>query len=408
MENGRPELAASNRSILIWMCILITVNQLGFSAVVPVVALYAEAFGVSNAAIGMTIAIYGLSRLLVNIPAGNVADRFGRKHALAIGGLLTAIGATACAVAPTYELFLVARFVAGAGAAFVLTGGQIVLADITTRATRGRVMSIYQGVFLVTAGAGAWPGGWLATRLGLDAPFWANAILALLLTVIAWMCVPETRHMADVQSEAESSGDPLNFRQQLGTLIRSRNLALISAIGLVAAFARTGGMFNLIPLIAENQIGLTTDQIGLGIGMISILSLVFVYPSGWMVDRFGRKAVIVPTTMMSGGAMLLFIAAADFSSFVLACAAWAAATGIAGAAPGAYAADVAPRGMNASAMSLYRALSDIGYVIGPLTMGLIADVWGSDSALQATSGLIIAVGVLFALRATETRIPRPA
>jgi hypothetical protein len=78
-------LTTQARTILIWMCVLICVNQLGFGAIVPVVALYAEDFGVSQTAIGMTIAIYGLARFLVNVPAGQLANVAGRRVTLATG-----------------------------------------------------------------------------------------------------------------------------------------------------------------------------------------------------------------------------------------------------------------------------------------------------------------------------------
>ena len=80
------------RQVLIWMCILIFVNQLGFGVMVPSLPLYAETFGVSSTAIGGAIAIYGLARFVMAIPSGQVSDKWGRKPALAIGGLLAALG----------------------------------------------------------------------------------------------------------------------------------------------------------------------------------------------------------------------------------------------------------------------------------------------------------------------------
>jgi len=59
--------------ILVWMCVLIAVNQLGFGGIVPVLALYARSFNVSQSAIGVAIAVYGLARFLVAMPA--VASR---------------------------------------------------------------------------------------------------------------------------------------------------------------------------------------------------------------------------------------------------------------------------------------------------------------------------------------------
>lgn len=402
MARSSLALDAFTRNVLVWMSVLVAANQLAFSANTPIIAQYAESFGVSMTAIGLTFAIYGLARLVFNIPAGSLADLLGRKRALAIGGFISAISAAGCAIAPTYELFITARFVGGIGAAFVLTGGQIVLADIATPANRGRLMSIYQGVFLATAGLGAIPGGWLATRYGMASPFWASAILCLVVTVVALHYVPETREHANRKAIENKAGKGIPFQQQIRLLIRSQGLLLIGLIGLMAAFGRTGGVFNVVPIMGESELNLNPAQIGLGLSMISIVSLVFVFPSGILVDKLGRKPVIVPSQFLSGAGLLLFITADSYATFLLACFVWSCAGGFAGGAPGAYAADMAPAGMNAAAMGLYRALMDVGYVIGPLAIGFMADNWSIDSALLVTAVLTIGSAVLFALRAPES------
>jgi predicted MFS family arabinose efflux permease len=118
--------------VLVSMCVFIAVNQLGFGAIVPVVALYARSFGVGQAAIGVAIAVYGLARFLVAVPVGKLTDVLGRRAALALGGVVTAGGNLLCAHATDFSAFVAGRFIAGAGAALVLIAGQIVLADITT------------------------------------------------------------------------------------------------------------------------------------------------------------------------------------------------------------------------------------------------------------------------------------
>lgn len=395
-------LDAFTRSVLIWMCVLIAANQLAFSANTPILAQYAESFDVSMTAIGFTFAIYGLARLLLNIPAGSTADIFGRKPALAIGGLLSGLSAIGCALAPNYELFIAARFVGGAGAAFVLTGGQIILADIASPQNRGRLMSIYQGVFLATAGLGAIPGGWLATHWGMTSPFWASAILCLVVTFVAIRYVPETRDYVRQTASKSSTAPALPFLQQIRHLVRSEGLMLIGLIGLMAAFGRTGGVFNVVPIMGDQELGLSPAQIGLGLSLISIVSLVFVVPSGILVDKFGRKPVIVPANFLNGAGFLLFVVADSYVTFLLACFVWSCAGGFAGGAPGAYAADMAPAGMNAAAMGLYRALMDVGYVLGPLAIGMISDKWSIDTALMVTAILVTTSTVLFAIRAPES------
>ena len=62
----------------------------------------------------------------------------------------------------------------------------------------------------------------------------------------------------------------------------------------------------------------------------------------------------------------------------------------------------APQGMNAAAMSTFRMTGDAGYVIGPLALGLIADLYGPVAALLIAASLLVAVGAAFAAIAPET------
>jgi len=381
------------------MCVLIAVNQLGFGSIVPALALYARSFGVAQSAIGLAIAVYGLARFLVAVPAGRLADHLGRRSTLAIGGLVSSLGNVLCALAPTYPAFVGARFVAGAGAALVLTTGLIVLADISTPSNRGRMMSVYQGVFIFAVGIGPFPGGLLATHWGLAAPFLAYAATSLLASAVAWLAIPETR---PARAVGESDAAEVPFRAQLRLLTVHQGFLLVSLIAFVNAVARTGALFNIIPILARDRLALDPDRIGFGLALASVVGLALAYPAGVLVDRCGRKIIIVPATILSGVSLLLFLMAPTYAWFLVACAAWSVAMGISGAAPAAYAADTAPAGMNAAALGTYRMLSDLGYVVGPIALGLTADLAGANAALAATAIMLTAVALLFAQLAPET------
>jgi DHA1 family multidrug resistance protein-like MFS transporter len=369
--------------------------------VVAVLALYARSFGVGQSAIGASIAVYGLARFLLAVPAGRLADAAGRRAVLALGALVSAAGNLACAYAPSYPLFIGGRFVAGAGASLVLIGGQVVLADITTPANRGRTMAIYQGVFLFAVGVGPLPGGVLAERFGLTAPFLVYALAGTLAAAVAWLQIPETRAGYGGGAAVAAAELPA-FGAQIRLLTARIGFVLATAISFTAAVARTGALFNVIPVVARDRLALSADRIGFGLALASLVGLVLIYPSGMLVDRIGRKLLIVPATLMSAAAMLVFLLAPSYGWFLTACVVWSLATGVSGPAPAAYAADVAPPGMNAAAMSTFRMLSDAGYVLGPLMLGLITDVFGAGVALATAAALLTAVAVLFGRYAPET------
>ena len=388
------------RRILIWMCVLIGVNQLGFGAVIPVLPLYAESFGVSQWAIGLTVAVYGLGRFAIAMPTGRLADWLGRRPALALGGLVSALGNFASALAGNYEELVAARLLAGIGAGLVITAGAVVLADITTPARRGRTMAIYQGSFLFAVGVGPLPGGLLAEHMGLAAPFTACAVASLAVGLLGWFAVEETRDSRGATG-AGGAARP-RYSVQLRTLLAMPGFRLVSAIALMNAIARTGALFSIVPVLAFQRLELGASRIGFGLALGSIAGLLLTYPAGMMADRFGRKSVIVPATLGAGLSMGLFCIAPSYAWFLFACVIWGSAINIGGAAPAAYAADSAPPGMNATAMSTYRMLGDFGYVVGPVGLGLLADIQGAETALWIAASGLLASGLLFARFAPET------
>jgi MFS family permease len=389
------------RRILFWMCVLVAVNQFGFGSMVPSLPLYALSFGVSASAIGLAIAVYGLARFATAIPAGRLSDLLGRRPTLAIGGLVSACGNLWCALATGYPEFIVARFVAGAGAGLILTTGQVVLADISPPERRGRTIATYQACFLFAVGIGPLPGGLLAEHFGLSAPFTFSGVASLIATLVAWFAVKETRDLAqDSVSGSGPSREP--FSRQVRMLAGNIGYVLVSLIALMNAVVRTGGLFAIIPIIGTVRLGLSVATVGFAMMLGSVFGIFAAYPAGWLADRHGRKAVIVPATLMTGASMLLFCVAGSYIGFVVACTFWGVASSVGGAAPAAYAADSAPSGMNAAAMSIFRMTADAGYVIGPIALGLIADLLSPVAALLLSAASLIVVGAIFAVVARET------
>lgn len=389
------------RRVLIAMCVLISINQLGFGSVIPVLPLYAQSFGVAASAIGMAVAIYGLARFFVAVPSGQLSDRLGRRPTLAMGGVISALGSFWCAAATGYPEFMVARFVSGAGAGIILTTGQVVLADISTPERRGRIISIYQGCFLFAVGIGPLPGGLLASHFGLAAPFQAYGVASLLAMLVAWFAVKETRGLGHGGS-GQGAAVTISYVRQLNLLMRQVGFVLVSVVSLTNSVIRTGGLFTVIPVFAVLRLSLNVAEIGFGMALGSVAGVIAAYPSGVLVDRFGRKAVIVPATLITGLSMLLFMISPSYVWFVVSCVVWGVAASIGGTAPAAYAADSAPPGMNAAAMSAFRMVGDFGYVIGPIFLGFLVDVQGPQTALLVAAVISVLAAYLFLKFAPET------
>src|SRR5262249_46785393 len=147
--------------------------------------------------------------------------RLGRRKVIITGEIITAAGSLLCALAGTFWQLVFFRFVSGVGAATVLTGAQVVLADITTPQTRARMMNIYQAVFLCAVGVGPAIGGVIADAFGDRAPFYFFAILGVLAAAVCFFKVPETQGRARMHATATQQA-AMPMGEALAILLRKR------------------------------------------------------------------------------------------------------------------------------------------------------------------------------------------
>lgn len=389
-----------DQRVFLTLCVLILINQLGFGLITPVLPLYADSFGLGPSLIGVVIGIYGLARFLVNVPAGRLAESRGRRPVLIAGTLINALSAALMATAQNLPQLLLYRVLGGAGAATVLLAGQIMVADLATSANRARLSSVYQGFFLIGVGLGPLPGGLLADLYGLRAPFIFYALTAGATCLAAMAVLSETRPAAEQSSAAGAVID--RFPAAGGAGLWSAGFILIAAVSFMQFWGRTGAMFNIVPLLGRERLGLSPAQIGLALTLVNVLNIATLYHAGTLSDRFGRKPVIWPSTVIAGLSMLAFAASDSFLAFIGSALLWGLSSGISGPSPGAYIADLAPPERRGRVIGAFRTCSDAGYIVGPLLLGWLAGVAGFNAPLILTAALFVLAGGLFALFAPET------
>ncbi len=398
--------ARSTRAIVLLLSAQVFLIMLGLGLVTPILPLYAQSFGVGAAAVGSLVMVFGIARMIVNVPAGQWTERFGRKRLLVIGPLLNAVGALGLAFSGSFAELLVWRVVQGVGSAVVTTAAMIAVADISSQENRGRIMSMYQGSLLLGAGAGPAFGGILADAYGVRAPFLVFAALTVLAALWALLRIPETRpdpEDAEPLPPGVKPPPPAKLRQVMGDMMRDRNFVLISAVTLGIFFTRSGGQMTLLPLLGHNMLGMSESQIGLAFTLIAGCNFASLYAAGTLADRVGRKAVIVPSGIITAASIILYMVTGSVEAFFLNALLLGIGTGLGGPAPAAYATDIVPRANLGPAMGLYRSISDLGLVIGPVLLGAIVDFSGYNAAFAVNAAILIITTLAFAFWATETK-----
>ena len=112
-----------DNSALLMICVATGITMLGQGVIAPVLPLYAKDFDVSTAMVGASISVFGLARILFNLPSGMLSDRLGRRAFLISGPIVIAIGTFLSALAGDIWQLLAYRFIAGIGSAMFMTAG---------------------------------------------------------------------------------------------------------------------------------------------------------------------------------------------------------------------------------------------------------------------------------------------
>jgi MFS transporter, DHA1 family, multidrug resistance protein len=399
------------------LCATQLAQMTSMGIVTPVLPLYAAQFGVGAALVGMVVSAFGTARLLVNLPAGQLSERFGRRRLLVLGTALSTVGVFLCGLATDYPMLVAFRFISGLGSGIFTTAAMVYIADVTTAQNRGRSMSMFQGSLLLGTSIGPALGGLVAEAMGFQAPFFVAGVCNLGALVWAFFRIPDLRA---VQPESASRSTPTRKpANELSPwhIVLQPNFLLVCFVSFGIFLSRSGARMTVMPLLAHRDMDLSEAQLGLVFTGMALLNLVAVPLAGSLCDRYGRKAAIVPSTIMAGiGHIMMGIspsigpqASSGLWLFLASAGVIGIATGIGGPSPAAYAADIAPEGGRGLTLGLFRTFSDLAMVAGPVFLGWVAEVSSFAWALYFDAGIVLAGAVLFGLFAAETlqRSPVP-
>ncbi len=394
--------------------VLVTAGQ---GVIAPVLPLFQREFDVSTGVVGLTLSLFALSRLVLNVPLGVLSDRHGRRALLVWGPLVTAAGMVGTGLAQDIEQLLAARAVAGAGSAMYMVASLTYLADISTDQNRARFIATNQGALLLGVSIGPAVGGLLAELYGFRLPFFVVGLSAIVAAVYAYWRLPETGGSRS-QAPAPPAPDPgppapatagaAGGRRPWLAMLVSGNFLTVAFVTTMIFFTRAGGRQTIVPLLGDSRLGLSPGFLGLAFTGMSLVNLVLIAPAAIAADRFGRRAVIVPSGIATVAGLLVFAGATNITLFLIGALVLSVASAVAGPAPAAYVADIAPPGARGLSMSLYRSAGDVGFVVGPPLLGVIADASSFGWALGANAALVALATVLFLLVARETMRPRRA
>ena len=376
----------SNPAFRKLLAISVTV-ALGYGLVVPILPNFARSFDVSLAAVGLVFFVFGLTRFLFGLVGGLVVDRFGDRSSVMAGLLIVAASSYASGLATSFPQLVAARGFGGAGSAFFIAGLMNRIIRTIEPEAMGRATGQFRSSFLVGISVGPLLGGILARYFGDAATFHVYGTGLLIAAVITYFVMAG---QAVDRSAPRSS--PLESLRAAAPLLRDRRYVLALSATFVGWWVIAGAAQTIGPVFAAEELGFSKFAIGGAVTLLSIGEVLILFVAGSAADRLGRKAVLVPSLVVTAIAIALLgqIEGVPWAYFPLMVAAGAGvAAGSTGA--GGLLADAIrgqgaqQKGGSGAAVGVNQMAGDLGYLLAPTTVGLLAEVAGYPVAFFAAA-----------------------
>ena len=367
--------------------------------VVPLIG--SEEFKISSTTLVVSFIVsFGVVKACANLVSGQLADAWGRKRVLILGWLVGLPVPFMIIWAPSWGWIIAANALLGINQGLAWSMTVIMKIDLVGPKSRGLAVGLNEFAGYLAVGVTAFLTGYLASKYGLrPAPIYLGVAYAILGTALSILLVHDTREHVRLETATHTQQSvPISFREIfLLTSFRDRNLFAASQAGLVNNL-NDGMSWGIFPLFFAS-FGLHVDRIGILKAVYPVTWGILQIATGPLSDRWGRKGLIVAGMWVQATGLFLTAATSHFEWWLVGSLLLGLGTAMVYPSLIAAVSDASHPSWRARSLSVYRFWRDLGYAIGALAAGLIADllgmVWaiGMIGALTFLSGVVVAVAM---------------
>jgi len=369
----------------------------GFGIVAPVIPLFAHHFGVGKAEVGAVLSAFAFMRLASALGVGRLVDAIGERVVLASGIGIVAVSSALAGFAHSYLQLLLLRGAGGIGSAMFSVSAMGLLLRVVAPAQRGRSVGLFQGGFLLGGISGPAIGGPLAAW-SIRAPFF---VYAGTLVVAGSVAMIGLRRASLARKTEQAQTDQPN-RTSLAAAFKQRAYRAALAANLADSWAAMGVRNTLVPLFIVESLHRGTAWVGIGFTIVAFFNAATLIPAGRLVDRRGRRPVMVAGCLLSASSMALLALSPELVGYVIAMVVFGVGSGLLDVAPAAVVGDVAGK-RGGTVVAGFQMAGDGGSVSGPIVAGWVADTWSYGAAFWVTTGILAGAGAL-AARSPDIRV----
>jgi MFS family permease len=345
----------------------------------------AQEFGISSkSAILSFIVAFGVTKAIANYFTGKLANRFGRKQLLIAGWLLAIPVPVMLIYANNWNWVIVANIFLGFSQGLTWSSTVVMKIDLVGERNRGLAMGLNEFAGYAAVGLVAYLTSQIAGEYGITPyPFYLGIFIAVTGFILSAVWVNDTRSFVKKESESVQPAPIEHIFSD--TSFKHKTLSAVTQAGLVNNM-NDGMIWGLLPLfllsldISQSQLGIITA----------------IYPTVWgvgqlftgkMSDVYSKKAMLFWGMMMQGIAILIIPFVMDYAVLALLSALLGLGTALVYPTFLTTIASVTSPTQRAEVIGIFRLWRDLGYAIGAIFSGIIADVFGIVTA-------IILIGIL--------------
>lgn len=372
------------RGLVLPVFIPSTLFAIGDASLLPIVPTAAGNLGADLATAGLVTGMITTGSLVFVLPAARLVNRFGERRSMIFAGLLGALSSASLLLVHNIWFMAFAVFINGGMEAVFGLARHGFMAEHVPFSFRARALAILGGTFRAGGFLGPLLGAAMVALAGIQAAFAVSALACLL-----------SAAMLLAQKDDELS-KPDHRPKAKVIHIAKREQAKLTTIGVgtaILVFVRTTRQIGL-PLWGI-FLGMHPAQISLYIGIAGALDFALFYASGQIMDKFGRRASIVPTMITLGLTMFGMVLATNPGLFLTLAIAMSIANALSSGIVLTLGADLAPADGRNEFLASFRLLADIGGAAAPMTIAALTAAFSLPVAFIAVgfASLIGAAGL---------------
>ena len=357
-----------------------------------------EVFGLeSHAAMLGFIAAFGVSKAFTNYFTGRFANRFGRRNLLILGWILVLPVPVILNYAEVWSWIIFANILLGISQGLTWSSTVVMKIDLVGDKNRGLAMGLNEFAGYLAVGLAAVGSAYLSSRFGIrPVPFWVMGGMGILGLLFSFL-VRDTH--AFVKQEAGEK-DIVEIRGVFwNTTWVDKSLSSVTQAGLVNNL-NDGMIWGLLPVLLISR----------GFGLEEIGKIASVYPILWgmgqlftgkMADHLSHKGMLFWGMLIQGLAIMGLIWVHSFESFVGLSVLLGLGTAVVYPTFMAAIAASSHPVQRAESLGTFRFWRDMGYAVGAVLSGVIADRFGVDYAVVSIGGLTLISSLIIKLRMAQ-------